>query len=663
MLGVSDEHARVIDVQLRQSGLPLRSGSLADLEELDDVLQRGTPDLLLCADVGGFSSTVALQRCRELMPELPVLVLGTSANPAASSAALVLGARDRVCAGDADALAHLVEVFSREWRQLNQDRELYLARARLKGLEAAHLNRLPESGDALLQVRDGLIEYANAAFASLLGLRSEALNGRALSTLLPVNQQPRIKEFIRQLLRARIAPGSLQTELLRADGSSLPVAAQLSVGSLDNRRFVEWCIPGTSPAAGTPSGSAADRLALYRALEQTSTDTRPRAAMLFLIDDFASIETRLGLQDAERLLTQVASALATRIGSGSTLFRFSTNEWVALVSRNTVGEIEKLAERLGRELAQQVFTPGQHETQITLTIGAYPMAADESGVAAIDRLIHEGRRLSSAGGAQVAILGPTAKNHAEQRENARRAALLKRALDEDRLHLAYQSIASLDGETRPHFDVLVRMTDDNGQELHAGEFIAAAEQFGLMQALDRWVITRALKVLAKRESKQDIPVLLVKLSEQSLRDPDELMSWLRPLLSARSLQQDELCFSIQEAAAQNQLLKTQQLAQTLGELGSGLTIEQFGMGSHAAQLLQQLPVRFIKFSPQFTRQFNERETQKKLGDLLILAREKNVRTIVSQVEDANMIARMWQLGVNYIQGYHVQEPDAFLIGV
>ncbi|MDB5967640.1 MAG: response regulator [Hydrocarboniphaga sp.] len=668
MVGGNEDRARLIESALRKAAFGVRTAWVADLEELEDVLRRGGADLLLCAEDANTPLARVLELRTNLAPELPVLALGDAPDLAATGAAMHLGAADRVCTGSDADLQHLAQVYRREYTNLKRERELMQAQARMAAFESRHRERLDDITDAVIHVHDGVLTRANRAFATLLQRPLDTLVGSSLIDLIAADQQPRVKDQLRQLARGKYAGTPLETVLLRAGGRGLPVSVQLTQGTIAGQSFVEWLIhletaPAPVAAAPAPADAPAtpDRLSLFRALAKAPDDARPRAVMLFLVDGFASLESRVGLEDAERLMSQIAGAIVTRLGAPQPLFRFSTDEWVALVSRATAPEFEKLAERLCRELAQQVFTASAHETRISVTVAAYPIGANEPAVQAIDPLIREGRRASAQGGGQSLVLGPTAQAHGEARENARRAAQLKRALEQDRMRLAYQSIASLEGETRPHYDVLVRMVDETGQERHAGEFIPAAMQFGLMRAVDRWVVMQSLKVLAKRDQSHEPAVLLVKLSEDSLRDADGFIAWLRGVLASRPLRHRELCFAVREMAVQNHLRKTQLLAGALDELGSGLAIEHFGVGTHSAQLLEQLPAWFVKFHPSYARDFAEPDIQKKMADLLAIARRRGVKTIVSHVEDANVMARMWQLGVHYIQGYHVQEPEVVLL--
>ena len=155
----------------------------------------------------------------------------------------------------------------------------------------------------------------------------------------------------------------------------------------------------------------------------------------------------------------------------------------------------------------------------------------------------------------------------------------------------------------------------------------------------------------------------MKLSEETLKDSDMFLLWLQELLKQRPLTHEELCFEMQELAVQNHIRKAKALTRSLRDLGAGVAIEHFGIGTNSAQLLEHIPATFLKFHHSFTHNFNDRDVQKKMTNLMEIAKQRSIKTIVSHVEDANVMARMWQMGVNYIQGYHVQEPEVVLLAV
>ena len=112
---------------------------------------------------------------------------------------------------------------------------------------------------------------------------------------------------------------------------------------------------------------------------------------------------------------------------------------------------------------------------------------------------------------------------------------------------------------------------------------------------------------------------------------------------------------------QNHIRKARALTRELVELGAGFAIEHFGIGPSSAQMLDYIPAQFLKFHASFTQSFGDRATIARLSELVEAAKQHKMKTIVSHVEDANVMARLWQMGVNYISGYHVQEPEVVLL--
>lgn len=672
VLVVSDSEnvAKRIESHLRNAGHPVRCAWVADLEELEDVLRRGAPDLLLCAEgLPKAPLKEVVEISDRLCPDLPVLLLSQRFGADEVLAAHAAGARDLVAYEDLRDLKHLEFVLQREFASHHHLRALRTVRSRLDDFESRHKQLLQGTNDAVAHIQEGIVSHANPAFAGLLGYASpDELLELPLMDLVCPDQQLKVKEHMKLLIKGKAEGKPLECCLLKQDGGKVHITAQLTRGNVDGENFVEMLIRAEAAQSTAGAGSSAQpsgRLAYFDALTAAingvSQQKMPRAALLIAVDDFAGLEERIGLHDAEEAVLLLIDWVRARLAPQDQLHRFSTGELAAIVNRATAAEFEQFGELLIKEVVKQIFNTTGHEAHLTLSITAYPLSGGEQVPMVAGELTREARKLASRGGRQFANLGPTAKNSQVEREEARKAAQIKRAIEENRLKLAYQSIASLEGDTRQHFDVLVRMIDETGKEQHAAEFIAVAEKFGMMRAIDRWVAARALKVLAKRESSSEASSLFVKISEESLKDAEGYAAWLAEQLKQRPLKPEELVFEFQELTLQNHIRKAKTLTTALRDLGGYIAIEHFGIGANSAQLLEHIPPQFVKFHPSFTHQFHDKDLHKKMTTLMETARQLGIKTIVSHVEDANVMARLWQMGVNYIQGFHVQEPEVVLL--
>jgi EAL domain-containing protein (putative c-di-GMP-specific phosphodiesterase class I) len=235
---------------------------------------------------------------------------------------------------------------------------------------------------------------------------------------------------------------------------------------------------------------------------------------------------------------------------------------------------------------------------------------------------------------------------------------IKAALMENRFRLMQQPIASLLGEDRGMFDVLVRMIDEQGQELLPAEFMAAAERNDLMKNIDRWVIGASMTFCASRPVKQ----LFVRLSKDSVRDKS-LVQWLSNQLKATRVDPQRIAFQVSEQVATEYLGDTSDLAAGIRKTGFQFALEHFGAGRDPRRLLAHLPVDFIKIDGTLMHGLAvDQELQQSVRALVDQAKAKQVATIAERVEDANTMAVLWQLGVEFIQGYFVNEPEQVTIG-
>jgi multidomain signaling protein FimX len=670
MAAASESVAKRIESYLRNAGHPLRCAWVTDLEDVEGAMRSGTPDVLICADgVAAIPVKDVIELGKRLMPDLPILVLNAQITTEERVAVLAAGASDLISNEDLRHMRHLELVVLRELEQHRRMRELRSTRQRLADFEARHQQLVAGTNDAIAHIQEGILADVNPAFAQLLGYATaEELTALPLMDLVAEDHQPKVKEHLKLFLRGRNEGKPLECCLLHHDGRRVSISARLTKSSVEGEALIEMLIRSEAPVAGAAAQSvapSADRLAYFEALSAAiagaGQQKEQRAVLLLIVDDFPGTEQRLGLHDAAQAVNQCRDWLQERLGPQDQVFRFSTHEIACLIGRPSAVQIVELGESLVRDVAKQIFNTAGHEAHLSLTAAAYPFSGSENAAALTAELVKDARKLSSKGGNQFANLGPNAESSLQERDDALKAELVRKAIDDNRLKLAYQSIASLEGDTRQHFDVLVRVIDENGRELHASEFIGAAERHGLLMPIDRWVTARALKVQAKREGAQDASSLFVKLSQDSLKEAESFIAWLGEQLKSRALKPGELVFEMQEAVVQNHIRKARLITKALMELGAQIAIEHFGIGSNSAQLIEHIPMHFIKFHHSFAANFNDKETHRKMTSLMELAKNKHIKVIVSHVEDANVMARLWQMGVNFIQGYHVQEPEVVLL--
>jgi EAL domain-containing protein (putative c-di-GMP-specific phosphodiesterase class I) len=230
---------------------------------------------------------------------------------------------------------------------------------------------------------------------------------------------------------------------------------------------------------------------------------------------------------------------------------------------------------------------------------------------------------------------------------------IKTALMENRFRLVQQPIASLLGEDKGMFDVLVRMLDEHGKEVLPAEFIAAAERNDLMKNIDRWVIGASMSFAANRKA----ACIFVRVSKDTVIDKS-LMGWLDTQLKSLKIEPKRLCIQVTEDLATVYIKQTKDFAARMRGLGFRFAIEHFGTGSDPLKLLAEISMDFIKVDGSLMQGLSTNQLQQqRVRGLVEAAKRKAVETVAERVEDANTMAVLWQLGIEFIQGYFVNAPE------
>jgi EAL domain-containing protein (putative c-di-GMP-specific phosphodiesterase class I) len=234
------------------------------------------------------------------------------------------------------------------------------------------------------------------------------------------------------------------------------------------------------------------------------------------------------------------------------------------------------------------------------------------------------------------------------------------AVEENRLELYFQPIIGI-GESgagqRGHYELLLRMRDEQGEIIGPNQFIPAAERYNLMSTLDRWVIHKALTELADRESEGEARyTLAINLSGTSLSE-DRFLRFVIDELESQNLPHGAICFEITETAAISNLARVIHFMQTLKKLGCLFSLDDFGSGLSSFTYLKNLPVDYLKIDGEFVRGMDTDEVcHAMVSAIHELGRVIGIRTIAEYVENGRSIEMLTAMGVDFAQGYAIAKP-------
>ena len=664
----SQDHVEAINSSLRNAGHPVHCTGLADTADLADALTQLDPELVVIfIEDPAFDLAGTMRLLTEGAPTLPVLIVRDQVDEAQIAAAMALGARDVVSLQNRDRLQ---AVASRELHAHRLERALDKTLSTTREYREQLQNFLEGSADAICLVQEGIVVEANRAWLELFGYSGEdALAGQPLMDLFEQETHVALKGALVACLQGKWSGHALKVQALLSDGSALPLEIVLTRVEQDGEPAIRLCIPARRNEATGFENQLQDAVKNDAAtgflqLRHFVAALRERCAQpvkggvreiaLIEFDRFDALQEAIGVLSGEDLVAQLADVLRAQLTTTDLCGRLGVGGVLVLLERGTPRDVEAWADHLVKRVSQQTFSSGDKTLSATISVGIGAVSGTKPDLngSVTDALaaVRQGRE---KGGNQVVESRRSDTDNRVQAYDAIWVKHIKTALMENRFRLVQQPIASLLGEDKGMFDVLVRMLDEQGSEVLPAEFIAAAERNELMKNIDRWVIGASMSFSANRKAE----CIFLRISKDTMLDKT-LPAWLETQLRAIRVEPRRLCFQVSEELANRYLRQTADLARTLGGLGFRFALEHFGAGRDPAKLLAEIDAHFIKIDGSLMQGLSTNQLQQqRVKSLVDAAKRKHVETIAERVEDANTMAVLWQLGIEFIQGFFVNAPE------
>ena len=667
------DNVEAINSTLRNAGHAVRCSWIKDLNALGEALSHTSAHMLIAfvgPDASDTSKVMAVRK--QYDANVPVLIAREQVDEEIIAAAMQEGARDVVTLKNPSRLQSVV---TRELEAHRQARTLNSTLSSAREYRDQLKSFMAGSADAIAHVQEGIVVDVNPAWLELYGYPdSDSIVGTPLMDAFDAEAHAAIKGALVACLQGRWQDHSLRASAQLSDGSSVSLEIELSPAEFDSEPAVRLCIAAKKRDAGTlneqlndalehdaATGTLQRRFFVERLLHALTLPIKAGVRHLLAVepDKLDAICDNIGPLHVEEFIGQFGGLINEARQPGDLIGRFGDGTFVVLMERGTLRDIETLANNLLRKVTGQVFRIGDKQISCTCSVGIGMVdARHPDATISLTDAIAAKRGAAQAGGNRLQIIDHQDEDTRQQASDEIWVKRIKSALMENRFRLMQQPIASLLGEDHGMFDVLVRMIDEQGEELLPAEFIAAAERNDLMKNIDRWIIAAAMSVCVNRPVRE----LFVRLSRDSVRDKS-LLQWLANQIKATRIEPQRIVFQVSEQVATEYLADTNDMAIALRKAGFLFTIEHFGTGRDSSRLIAQLPLNYIKVDGTLMQGLSvDQAIQQKVRELVDQARVKSVKTIAERVEDANTMAVLWQLGIEFIQGYFVNEPETVTMG-
>lgn len=398
---------------------------------------------------------------------------------------------------------------------------------------------------------------------------------------------------------------------------------------------------------------------LTREIGRTSGATEGRHSLIYLdLDRFRIINDTCGHCAGDHVLLEITRLLQQHTRSSDIPARLGGDEFAILLRDCYPSNALQVATELCRSIEEcsviwknRVF---RHTASLGV-VGIEPGMNSQDVLSAADVACYSAK---DAGRNAVSLY--CAEETPSGYRDMQWAGRLRRACDEDRFRLFCQPIVPVSefSEATPHFELLLRVEDPNGNIIPATDFLPAAERFNMMPTIDRWVLRHTLEHLARRREDTALrPYMVsVNLSGKSLSD-QSFLDFAREQLQAADLAENALCFEITETAAIDNIAAVVRFMREMRQLGCAFSLDDFGSGLSSFAYLKELPVDYLKIDGRFVRDVHKDSVDLTMvGAIGHIGAAIGVKTVAERVESNETLCRLRSLGIDFAQGYYFARP-------
>jgi len=674
ILEESANEAEALVSTLRNAGYAIRHKYIEDAEDLQEALESQTWDLLLAAQqTSTFPATQALSIIKKSGNDIPSIIFGHELDNATTIELLNAGATNVV---SDEAREHLLLIIEREINNLRERREHRRCKSLYHESEKRNRVLIDSSRDPIAYIHEGMHIYANQSYQDIFGYEDiEDLRSIPIMDLITPDEQQGFKDVLRGINNDQPPEGALEYQAVREDGEVFAATMEFSRASIDGEACTQVMIHRKSNDKALEQEIEQLRqqdllTGLYNnqyfmgkvqdAVNQANKNEEKFALLYIEPDNFKNIKDTLGIAESDLVLSDIAQYIQEILPEDNVhIARYAGTIFSVILSGQQQRLAEKLAEKLCRGLAEKIFEVEEKAVTTTFSIGISTITETTANAKkAVSQTEMACNTAKEKGGNQIHIFSEE-DALASLEADKRIATLLELALKNNRFVLYYQPIVSLHAEPGERYEVLLRLQDQDNSIIMPGDFLETAKQAGLMKEIDKWVIKSAAKaILDKRKVGKEIQ-FFIKISADSLRDPG-LLAWISKLLQAARLHGDSLVFEISEQTAMENIKAAKIFSDGLTQLHCNMALDHAGRESDDLAYLKHLKLKYLKIDGSHINNTASEESQRIIQQVAEAGRAHNILTIAEHVQDPACLAVLWQHGVNFIQGFYLQQPETSL---
>ena len=533
---------------------------------------------------------------------------------------------------------------------------------------------------------EGRVRYLNPAAEHLTGWRYADAVGRPIGVVFPARDMEhggRPLSFDHCLAGACDQGHGENTELTRRNGELVTVEHSVSpirdessqqqglvLVFHDDTETRELAVQLSYQASHDALTGLLNRRAVELELEnalRSSQNSGDRHAFLYIdLDQFKVVNDTCGHVAGDQLLRQVGKLLQQRTRHSDCLARLGGDEFGLLLRDCPLEKSREIAEELLAALNTFRFVWQDRSFKIGASIGVALIENHSESVESILSMADSACYLAKEKGrSRVQLSLPDDAELIVRQGEMHWVSRIQQALADDRLVLFGQPIVPVDpdADEPPHHEILVRMLDEQGELIAPTAFIPAAERYGMMHDVDRWIIERTFRFIEQARKvwpNERAGTYSINLSGETMAH-DDILAYIRELLERYAIDPRQICFEVTETAAIANLASAIDLMTALRKDGCRFALDDFGSGLSSFGYLRALPVDYLKIDGAFVRNLDSEPIDRVMVEAINnVGHAMNLKTIAEFVESEAVMRELQRLGIDYAQGYNIGRPSALI---
>jgi diguanylate cyclase (GGDEF)-like protein len=399
----------------------------------------------------------------------------------------------------------------------------------------------------------------------------------------------------------------------------------------------------------------------WKGLAPESDDTHQ--LIYFDLDNLQLVNDRFSREAGDEVIMRFARILEEDLPKSAVLSRLTGDDFCMLLTHASSEEAQDYAQVIRKKGEALRYLEGDQSLQVTMSIGIAEFSrasGDDGSALTTARMACEAAK--DHGRDRIEVFDECNKSVVRRFDDMQLVSDIQQALDGDEFELLAQPIASLTGKSSAIlYELLLRMPEHDGERVPTKALFSAAERYRIMPQIDRWVVSTSIAMIAEcKDAIEDLDISFsVNLSGQTLGD-DDIFDFIEEELEHSGVPASMLCFEITESAAVSNLQKAQAFIDRLRELGSRISLDDFGAGLSSFAYLKSFNVDILKIDGGFIRDITDnRISESMVTAITQVAKVMELETVAEFVETKKARKLLKSIGVDYAQGHIVGKPLAF----